>query len=60
MKRIPLKYKTEERQTFVKLTSRADKLGNILYFVEYADGEYSAFRHMSSALDFISTNFKSV
>lgn len=57
MKRVPRKYNSEETEVIIKLTSRCDKLGNSFYMVEYGS-DYAAFSHMSSALDFIQTNFR--
>lgn len=64
MKRIPLLYKTDEVSKDLVLTTRSDHQGNILHCVEYPDNNtsagmsYAMFTHLSSALDFISTNFK--
>lgn len=62
MIRQPLLYKTVERDCELKLTTRSDKLGNIFHVVEYLDNQhlkqYAFFMHLSSALDFISSNFK--
>lgn len=61
MKRNPIMYKTVERSQALSLTTRADKLGNIFHCVEYTNHEgvrdYAMFKHLSSAMDFISTNF---
>lgn len=57
MKRILLKYSSEERECEIKLTSRSTKHGDVFYMVEYGSGEYAGFSHLSSALDFINTNF---
>lgn len=64
MERLPLMYKTEERERVLSLSTRSDKLGNILHCVEFPDSKceggknYVMFQHLSSALDFINTNFK--
>ena len=58
MKRIAKMYNSEERDCIVKLTSRSDKSGNIFFCVQYQD-DYATFSHLSSALDFINSNFKS-
>lgn len=60
MKRKALMYKTEEQECIIKLSSRCDKLGNILFFVTYGENQadYVVFSHLSSALDFINSNFK--
>lgn len=61
MKRNPFMYKTVERSQSLSLTTRSDKLGNILHCVEYTNNEgsrdYVMFKHLSSVIDFISTNF---
>lgn len=65
MNRLPLMYKTDEVSKELTLSSRADKFGNILHCVEFPDNDtstgrnYAFFTHLSSALDFIQTNFKS-
>lgn len=64
MKRIPLFYRTDEVSKDLILTTRSDKTGNILHCVEFPDENspsgmsYAMFSHLSSALDFINTNFK--
>lgn len=62
MKRIPLFYHTEEQVKELVLSTRTDKLGNIFHCVEYVDNngknEYAMFKNLSSALDFVQTNFK--
>lgn len=64
MKRVPLLYKTDEICKDLVLTTRSDHKGNILHCVEYPDENspsgmsYAMFTHLSSALDFINTNFK--
>lgn len=64
MKRVPLLYKTTETQKQLVLTTRSDNRGNILHCVEFPDDNspsgmsYAMFSHLSSALDFIQTNFK--
>lgn len=54
-------FKTIERSQALSLTTRSDKLGNIFYCVEYLNHEgvkdYAMFKKLSSAMDFISTNF---
>lgn len=61
MKRNPLMFQTIERSQVLSLTTRADKLGNIVHCVEYTNSEnrkdYAMFKKLSSAMDFISTNF---
>lgn len=64
MKRKPLYHKTVEIDTSVKLSSRKDKLGNVSFCVEYHNAacppdfrDYAFFKHLSSAIDFISSNF---
>lgn len=62
MKRIPNFYKTEEKSKDLVLTTRSDQLGNICHCVEYLNNDgtqdYAMFTHLSSALDFIHSNFK--
>lgn len=65
MKRIPKMYNSVERSCELKMTTRADKLGNVFYCVEYTNysstpafTDYVTFKHLSSALDFITSNFK--
>lgn len=62
MKRVPNFYKTEEQQKDLILSTRCDSLGNIFNCVEYLNNDgsndYALFRHLSSALDFINSNFK--
>ena len=62
MKRIPLFYQSEENQKDLVLSTRSDKLGNVLHCVEYLNNDgskdYAFFHQLSSALDFINSNFK--
>ena len=61
MNRIPLFYKTSEECKDLVLTTRSDKAGNIFHCVEFENGDkhdYAMFKNLSSALDFIQTNFK--
>lgn len=62
MKRFPTFYNSEEHSQDLVLSTRSDKLGNIYHYVEYrnSDGskDYARFEHLSSALDFIHSNFK--
>lgn len=58
MKRIPMKYNSEEKEVIIKLTSRCSKLGDSFFMVEYGEDLYACFKHMSSAMDFIETNFR--
>ena len=55
MKRIPLFYQTEEESKDLSLTTRTDKLGNVLHCVEYLNNDgskdYAFFTHLSSALE---------
>lgn len=63
MKRIPLFYKTDENEKVLSLSTRSDKFGNIFHCVEFpcdnseTGKDYAMFSHLSSALDFIQTNF---
>ena len=59
MKRIAKMYNSEEKECIVKLTSRCDKAGNVFFCVHFQD-DYATFAHMSSALDFIQSNFRGV
>lgn len=58
MKRKPMKYNSTEDEVVLKLTSRSDKKGNVFFMVEYGDDDYVCFAHLSSALDYIQTNFR--
>lgn len=62
MIRNPFLFKTIERGCSLKLSTRSDKFGNIFHVVEYLDNnhdkQYCFFKHLSSALDFIQSNFK--
>lgn len=62
MKRISLFYQSEENQNDFVLSTRYDKLGNVFHCVEYLnyDGskDYAFFHQLSSAVDFINSNFK--
>lgn len=51
-------YNSSERDMILKLSTRVDKSGNVFFCVEY-DGDYCTFSHLSSALDFINSNFRS-
>lgn len=58
MKRIPMKYNSSEDEVVLKLTSRSDKKGNVFFMVESGEDDYVCFTHLSSALDYIQTNFR--
>lgn len=64
MIRIPLFYKTDEVSKDLCLTTRKDKFGNVFHCVEYPDNDtesgrnYAMFKNLSSALDFVQTNFR--
>ena len=62
MKRIPIFFKTEAVNKDLTLSTRRDALGNIWHVVEYMNNDnspdYAFFEHLSSALDFIHSNFK--
>ena len=62
MKRIPMKLKTEELSEELRLSTRRDKLGNIYHCIDYINNngtpDYVMFTKLSSALDFIHSNFK--
>lgn len=57
MKKISKMYSSEEKDVIIKLSSRCDKRGNIFFCVNFGM-EYYTFAQMSSALDFIQSNFK--
>lgn len=54
-------FKTSPLSHIVTLESVTDKLGNIFYCITCSNGvkqnEHYFFRHLSSALDFIDSNF---
>lgn len=62
MKRIPRLYNSEEVSVNLTLSTRRDKFGDIFHCVEYVNNsglkDYAVFNHLSSALDFIQSNFK--
>lgn len=62
MKRIPLMYQSEEQSKDLVLSTRSTKLGEIMHCVEYLNNDgskdYAFFHNLSSALDFINSNFK--
>lgn len=62
MKMKPLKCKTEQLDVVLLVSARADKCGNVYYCVEYKHPHhgdcYVMFKELSSAMDFIQTNFK--
>lgn len=62
MKRIPNLFNTDEEQKELVLSTRSDKLGNIFHYVEFLNNDgskdYARFIHLSSALDFINSNFQ--
>lgn len=65
MKRKPKMYTSQPIQDVLKIETRQDKLGNVQFCVSFPrkldDGsdvlEYFFFNHLSSALDFIQSNF---
>lgn len=62
MKRIPKLYNSTEKELILKLTTRADKFGNVFFCVSWYKEEsdcidYATFENMSSAMDFIKCNF---
>lgn len=60
MKQKASLYNTSHVEEIITISSRADKLGNIYFYVEYvADGSkrYCRFSAMSSVLDFVKSNF---
>lgn len=62
MKFIPPFYSSEEQSKDLVLFTRADKFGNVYHYVEFKNNDdsfsYARFGHLSSALDFINSNFK--
>lgn len=62
MKRIPMKFKTEELCEELRLSTRRDNFDNIYHCVDFVNNigksDYVMFAHLSSALDFIYSNFK--
>lgn len=62
MKRVPNFYKTEEESKELILSTRSDSLGNVFHCVEYLNNDgsrdYALFTKLTSALDFIHSNFK--
>lgn len=62
MKFAPSFYSSEEHSKDLVLSTRSDKLGNVYHYVEFKNNDdsfsYARFNHLSSALDFISSNFK--
>lgn len=62
MKRNPILYKTMPFTMILSLSTRCDKFGNVFHVVEFRgkdnSEDYACFRHLSSALDFINSNFK--
>ena len=61
MNRIPRLYNSESLSVDLFLSTRCDKTGDIFHVVEYMNNglkDYAAFKHLSSALDFIQSNFR--
>lgn len=62
MKFVPSLYSSEIKEELLTLSTRCDKLGNIYHYVEYQNNDgspgYARFSNLSSAMDFISSNFK--
>lgn len=58
----PVYYKTSPLSHVLTLESVTDRLGDVYFAVTLSQGEHKnvhyMFRHLSSALDFISSNFK--
>lgn len=54
-------YKSEEIEKTLSVTMRKDKIGTMFYcvsWIDYHDNEsYCTFKHFSSVLDFIESNF---
>lgn len=55
-------YNSVENSSILSLTTRRDKVGNVFHVVEYFNNDnskdYACFKHLSSALDFIDSNFR--
>lgn len=62
MKLVPLMYQSEEQTKNIVLSNWSNKLGEVFHVVEYLNNDgskdYAFFSHLSSALDFIHSNFK--
>lgn len=62
MKMIPKFYNSIHEKDVVKLTTRSDKKGDVFHCVEFVHPRfgdmYMTFEKLSSALDFIQSNFK--
>lgn len=56
IRRKPLKHISFVERNVLTIDARVDKLGNQFYCVDYGD-DYVCFQNMSSAIDFINTNF---
>ena len=57
MTKKPLMYVTDEVAKIVELSTRVDKTGRVFFCVSFGD-DYSFFEHLSSAIDYINSNFK--
>ena len=57
MKRIPKMYNSEEQEVVLKLSTRCTKKGDLFFMVSFGD-DYACFNHLSSAMDYIQSNFK--
>lgn len=59
MRPTNFKYRSELLHPVLTIECRQDRLGNIFYYVTFtSDREMSfAFKHMSSAIDFVQSNF---
>ena len=59
---VPTYYKTNPLSLVLKLESVTDRYGNIKYAVTLAKGQNESihylFEHLTSAMDFIQSNFK--
>lgn len=57
----PYMHKSQSLKPMLAIESRVDKCGNIFFSVEYQDNKglfhNIAFEHMTSAIDFIKSNF---
>lgn len=50
-------YNSVEDEIILKLSTRCDKRGNVFFCVQHGE-DYVTFMHLSSAMDFIQSNFK--
>lgn len=61
MVKKPIKFKSDLISTIITIESRQSRLGDIFYYVEYTFENQRfghAFKHLSSAIDFVQSNFQ--